>query len=434
MKHSLTLQCILGLLLGLALGAATQGLNPVFSQQAGPIADVSIRAWTNAFRLIVPFLIVTQLYIALTTRHRGTPGMVRLGLLIPTTFVGLLLLITLLTSIAMLAILDLPAMRHLAASAPELASAGGGELITPTAAPGPLAWVDELIPANLLASASGNNILPLMLFTVVFSLASRRLASALQQGLELGATAIRDAMFVIVEWLVRLSPFMVFALGVRLASGSGLEIGGLLLTFGAIKVVLLLLGTLILFALASLAGPYTPRRLARASFPAQLAALTTRSSLATVPALLKASEQDLKLPSGISSLVIPLAGSTLKLSRAVSDPVMLFFLAHLLGIHLSIGQIAIFFLTVLPLTLATPGVPRVVSGTRSVPAFVAVGIPPAYVVLFGAVTAFTDAFLTLINTTGYLAANIVVARLARVAPGPGPALSSTPSAADRPVL
>jgi Na+/H+-dicarboxylate symporter len=411
LKRSLTVLCILGLLLGLLLGVAAQRLDPAVSGQVELGAGVVIRAWTNAFRLIVPFLIVTQLYVALAARLPGAGGIVKLGLLIPTTFVGLMLLVTLFTTILTLVILALPLVQQLAASAPELSSTGG-EVVRATAVAGPLAWVDELIPPNLLASASGDNILPLMLFAAAFSLAARSLASNLQRVLEQGATAVRDAMFVMVEWLVRLSPFMMVALGVRLASGSGLQIGGLMLAFGAIKVVLLLLGTVMLFALASVAGPFSPGRLARALFPAQLAALTTRSSLATVPALLKASDQDLKVPSGISSLVIPLAGSTLKVSRAVSDPLMLLFLAHVLGIQLSVGQMAVFFLTVLPMTIATPGVPRVVSGTRSVPAYVAVGIPPQYVVLFGTVTALTDAFLTLINTTGYMAANIVVTRFA----------------------
>jgi hypothetical protein len=66
------------------------------------------------------------------------------------------------------------------------------------------------------------------------------------------------------------------------------------------------------------------------------------------------------------------------------------------------------------------------SGSRSLPAFVAVGIAPEYVFLFGATTAILDVFLTVLNSTGYLSATVLVSRLiarreARGQPVPIPA-------------
>src|SRR4029077_12416031 len=125
-------------------------------------------------------------------------------------------------------------------------------------------------------------------------------------------------------------------------------------------------------------------------FPAQVTAAATRSSIATVPVLLRESEDRLRIPEKVSALVIPLGGATLKLSRAVSSPVKLLFLAHFLGLSISPGQLVTFALTIIMLSPNTAGVPSVMSGTRSMPAFVAIGVPPEYVVLFGATTAILD--------------------------------------------
>ena len=103
---------------------------------------------------------------------------------------------------------------------------------------------------------------------------------------------------------------------------------------------------------------------ARAAVPSQLAALTTRSSLATVPSLMLAAEQSLGLSPVVTASVIPLAGATLKLSRAVSNSTKFLFLAHVLGITLTPGQVAVFTATVLLMSPATPGVPSVASATE----------------------------------------------------------------------
>jgi Na+/H+-dicarboxylate symporter len=108
-----------------------------------------------------------------------------------------------------------------------------------------------------------------------------------------------------------------------------------------------------------------------------------------------------------------LAGATLKISRAATGPIRLIFLAHVLGIPLGAGQVAVFIATIMLLSASTAGVPSVSSGNRSLPAYVAAGIPAEYVVLLGVAVNLTDAILTLFNTTGYLSATAIVERFRR---------------------
>lgn len=271
------------------------------------------------------------------------------------------------------------------------------------------AWVDDLVPSDLVSALGGSNILPAMLVTLAFALAARRLAPPALETLRRGFTAVGDAMFILVEWLLVLTPGVIAALVARTAATSGLEVGRVMLWFTAVEIIVLVAVVVALYPASILAGRTPPGRFARLLVPAQLTAATTRSSLATIPALLSASTSLARADSAMP-YVIPLAGAVLKLSRAVSGPVKLIFLASVLGVPLTIDRILVFTVTIILLSPSTVGVPRVTSGSRSLPAYIAAGIPGEYVVLLSATTMVTDIFMTVLNTTGYFAAGVIVDR------------------------
>jgi proton glutamate symport protein len=405
-KRSVTVLSLGGLILGILLGAAVQQLDPAAGARAITIADGLIRAWTNALRLVVPFLVCSQLYVAIAGRRPSAAGAVKLGMVVPAVFVVLWTVMALATIAALFGLFSLPILPGLSLDLPTL-----GPAPAPGSPAAPTSWIDELIPPNLLVAAAGNNLLALMLFTVVLAFAAQRLPLERQRVFELGLTALRDAMLVIVDWLVRPAPLMLLAFGLRFASPAGLRLGGVLLSYAALRIALLLAGIALLYVVSSVAGRFSLARFARALAPAQLTAFATRSSLATVPALLAAADRELRLPAVTSSVVIPLAGATLKVSRAVSEPVQLLFLAHVLGIELGAQQLAVFLLILLPLAITTPGTPRPVSTLRLLPVYVSLGIPAPYYMLTEPVTAISDPFDTMINTTGYMTTNVLVTRL-----------------------
>ncbi len=427
MKRSLTVQCIVGLSLGVLAGILLPRLRPEAVSAWLGVAESAIRVWTNALRLVVTPLVVTQLFVAISP-HRASKGdAAALGLGIPLVFIGLLAFTMLCAILVTAGLLASPLVPHLAFTDFDAARAA----TQAAAAAGPAgagSWMDDVIPPNLVAAAARPEaILGLMLFTLAFALAARRLAPELQQVLETSSRAVRDTLFVIIGWLLRLAPVLVFALGLRSSVNSGLAVGQLLLAYIVVELVVLLFCTGALYPLTALGGRVPLHRFARAVFPAQVTAAASRSSLATVPVLIREADAALEIPSKISALVIPLGGATLKLSRAVSGPVKLLFLAHFLGLALSPGQILVFAMTTILLSPSTAGVPSVMSGARSLPAFVAVGIAPEYVMLFGATTAILDVVLTVLNTTGYLSATVLVSRLlssraarARQVPTPAP--------------
>lgn len=394
------------MVIGILLGAALQQVDPAAGARAITIADGLIRAWTNALRLVVPFLVVSQLYVAIAGLRPSAAGAVKLGMVVPAVFVVLWTVMALATIAVLFGLFSLPILQGLSLDASTL-----GPAPAPGSPAAPTSWIDELIPPNLLAAAAGNNLLALMLFTVVLALAAQRLPPERRRVFELGFTAVRDAMLVIVAWLVRPAPLMLLAFGLRFTSATVLRVGGVVLGYAAVRIALLLAGIALLYVVSCIAGRFSLARFAKALAPAQLTAFASRSSLATVPALLAAADRELRLPPVTSSVVIPLAGATLKVSRAVSEPVQLLFLAHVLGIHLGAEQLAAFLLFLIPLAITTPGMARPVSTLRVLPMYVSLGIPATYYMLTEPVTAISDPFDTMMNTTAYMTTNVLVTRL-----------------------
>ena len=396
----LTLYSLAGLAVGLAIGLLFIRGAPA-EHPALLAAQAITRAWTNAFRLLVVPFVASQLFLALAATELPASRVGRLALLTPVVFLALLLGTFMLSYATAGGLMSVPYLADIR--------------LDPVAAPPPPAgttpigasWVDGLIPPNLFAALAGENLLAVMLATAAFALASRRLAAERRGVLERAVRALSEVMFILVEWLIRAAPLVLFALGVASGARSGLRIGNALLGYTVLASLMLLIALGALYPVAAAFGRVSPLRFARAVWPAQLAAAATRSSLATLPLLLAGAESGLRLPRAAAGYVIPLAGALLKLSRGVSEPATLLFLAGALDISLSVGQIVTFTAAMILLT-PTPGVPRVTSGTRSLPLYVAVGIPPEYVVLLAATTAVTDILMTVLNSTGYLTAAVLL--------------------------
>jgi Na+/H+-dicarboxylate symporter len=402
---TLTVLSLAGLAVGIAVGITLrQNPGPV-AEGTTAVAAALVRIWTNAFRVLVVPLVVSQLYLTVAASGAPGKGLGRLSALTMGAFVALLVMTVVVTVLTAFPLMRLPLVSGLTLPPPT------DGLPPPAATTGtPGAWVDAFVPPNLVAAASSDGLLPLMLFTLAVGVAARRLEAPLRESLATFSRAIAGAMFILIEWLLVVTPLVVLALGTVAAASSGLAIGGILLGFVAVETVLLVLAILLLYPVTLVAGRFAPGALARALLPAQLTAVTTRSSLATIPSLLTAA-RTLRIPEPVAAYVLPLAGSTLKLSRAVSNPTKLIFLATVLAIPLDWQAILLFTVTILLLSPSEVGVPRVTSGSRSMPAYVAAGIPPQYVVLLAAATAVTDFLLTLLNTMGYFTATVVSARL-----------------------
>lgn len=212
------------------------------------------------------------------------------------------------------------------------------------------------------------------------------------------------------SWLLAVAPIGVFALAFVLAARTGVSSMGALGWFVVLVCGLLVAFTALLYPLATVLGGISPRRFARGVLPAQIVAAGTRSSLASLPALLKGAEEGAGLPRETYGFVLPLAVSVFKVNRGLTSLTKLLFLAHLYGVTLEPAQIAAFTLTVLLISFGTAGIPSPVNGLNTLPAYLAAGIPAQGVVLLGALNSIPDVFETIINVTGDMTAATIVSR------------------------
>lgn len=291
----------------------------------------------------------------------------------------------------------------------------------PLEAPGDLDvgdWLLQLIPTNPFAAAAEENILQVVVFTIFFAVAAGRLAPASRATLVAFFTPVAEAMLVIVAWLLRVSPLAVFALAYAAAREIGLNAAWVLVSFAVLTSLIMVLAILGLIPVAGILGRVGTARFLGAVWPGQLVALTTRSSLATLPALVKGAKAKLGLPDRVIGFGLPFAASTFKPNRLISSPGKLLFLSWIYAVPIDPLGYAMFVGYVMLLAPTTVGVPN--QGTRmtTLPAYLALGIPVEGVVLIQSVDMLWDFAATALNATGYLAATTLLPRDAASATAP----------------
>ena len=412
-RPSFTTASLIALAAGLTIGllghGAESGAVRALAAAAKPVGDL----WFASLQMvIVPLMVVFTLAAIVSSRREGVGAL---------TGRAVLLFATMLSTGALVALVLTPRIVRLYPVDPATVAALESRTSVPAAVremanAAPVSfedWIAALVPRNLLESAVRGEILPLLLFTVLLGLAITRLPSEQREPVSRVLHGLSEAMLIAVRWILALTPIGVFAFSLLFALGAGGAAVGVLGAWAVIGSGLSLLCTILLYPATALFGRTTVREFARAVAPAQLVAATTRSSIAALPALVQGGRERLRMPDTATGLVLPLGVSLFKLNRTVSSAAKFIFLAHVCGVRLSPGQVTTFLLTVGILSFSTAGIPS--RGTlRSLPAYLAAGIPLEAVVIVDTVEAIPDVFGTVLNVTGDMSAATLLSRSSRI--------------------
>ena len=378
-----------------------------------PVGDL----WIAALLMTVLPLVISQVLAAITG-GRGAESVAMLGL----RAVGLFLV--LLAAGALFALLLAPPLIT------QYPAGSAGLASTPAASASPEAggraagaasgsrWTDSLVPRNIFEAAARGDILPLLIFSLLFAAAASRLPDEYRAPLARLFQGVAQAMLICVRWILRLAPAGVFALTYVLALKTGGQAAGMLSVYIAIVCGLIFVFTLLLYPMTALLGRTTIREFARAVAPAQLVAVSTRSSVAALPALIDGGRRHLRLPGSSTSFVLPLSVSLFKVNRTISSLVKLFFLAHVYGVALRPGAVATFLAIETILSFGTAGVPLGGLSMKGLPAYLAAGVPVEGVMILEAVETIPDIFKTLANVTGQMSAATLLSRSSRASSAP----------------
>ncbi|HVL38326.1 MAG TPA: cation:dicarboxylase symporter family transporter [Fimbriimonadaceae bacterium] len=389
----------LGLLLGFVLGGIAHGT------QAPPalvdfISEIG-RLWTNALRISVVPLSMALLIAGIAGLPSGR-DLGRWTARAVVTFGGLI-------AVGLTVTLGLGGL-YLRASAPDavtLPLAGGASAKTAAQAG---SWADSLIPPKLFDAMARNDMLAITLVSILFALALRQIDEPRRLAVLGLLGTLRDVILVFVQWVLMLLPLGAFALAFAFAAKGAGAVGVGVLEFVGFVTGLQITFLLAIYLAVLLLGRIPFRSFAGSIWPAQAVALTTRSSLASLPTMVE-SAQRMNLPTPATQVVLPMAVTFLKLNRTITSPSRLLFVAAVFGVVLEPAQVLVFVLTVVLLSLSTPGLPSAGTG-RTLGAYVAAGLPVEGVLLFEAVNPIIDFLSTVLNVTGNLAAAVIVSRWA----------------------
>lgn len=402
----LTAWSMVALGLGLGLGLVLHGSQAPWVEKLAGVLEPVGQIWISVLKFTVVPLVLTQAVAAvMRTERLGALGVRTLVI-----FVALLL------AVAAFTLLVTPPLISLYQVDPATSAALRAGFSVPEDVRDALEsrtgvgdWLWGFIPTSLTRLFRGANFLLVLLGTIILALIAKRLVGSRLEQLQRGTTRIADLAMQVVGWVLLATPLGVLALSFGLALSAGGGAVGMMAFFVVVVSGLMLVVTALLYPLTAIIAGIRIRQFAQSVAPAQLVAVSTRSSLASLPALVEGGRAH-GFPVAATGFVLPLAVATFKLSLAVSHPFMLLFLAHAFGVPLGLDRILIFTGTILLMSFATLGIPGGNPGVSTLPAFVAAGVPVEGVLILDTVEAIPDIFKTIINVTADMSAAVIATR------------------------
>jgi proton glutamate symport protein len=405
---SLTLQVLIALIAGLAVGLGISGSDAAAAQTTLAVLEPVGTLFINAIRMTVIPLVVSTLIVGVSSapdpRAVGRIGaralVIFVVVLSAASAMGVLIGAPLFAAFP----LEASAVEALRASAEDISVSGSAQVPTLTQ------WIVGLVPVNPIKAAADGAMLPLILFSVLFAASLTRIAADRRAAVTKVFEGIQDASLVLVRAILAFAPLGVFALAVPLAARMGIAAAGALVTYIVIVsgICILFMG-LVLYPAAVILGRISLREFAKAALPAQGIAFSSRSSLAALPAMLESVRDTLKLPPAIGSFFIPLAASMFRAGAGIGQTVGVLFIAKLYGVDLGTAQLLTIAVTSVITSFSVPGVPGG-SILVMIPVLMSAGIPVEGIGILLGVDTIPDMFRTTTNVTGHMSAAVILAR------------------------
>ena len=142
-------------------------------------------------------------------------------------------------------------------------------------------------------------------------------------------------MIQIVRWVLLFAPIGAFALAVPLAMHLGNAAAGAIAFYLAAMVGFHAAIIAIIYLVVPLVTGTPIARFARAMLPAQVVVVSTRSSLAALPAMLEGAQRELDISPDVAGFTIPLGVALLRANIAVAWIIQVIFLGKLYGVTMS---------------------------------------------------------------------------------------------------
>lgn len=287
----------------------------------------------------------------------------------------------------------------------------GGQPVQPASPPTIGQWLAGLAPGNAVAAAAEGAILPLVVFALFFGFAATQLPEAQRQPMVAFFRAVADTMIIIVRWVLYAAPIGVFALALGVGLTAGVGIVGLIAQYIVIVSAVTAAIVPMAFLFAFIWGRAPVGRFTNAVAPVLAVAISSRSSLASLPLMVERSIDAMGVPNRVVNLVLPMAVAVFRMTSPVANLGVVFFCAAVYGHDLSPGAIVVGGLVSIAISIGSVGLPGEISFVASVaPISMAMGVPIELLGILVAVEAVPDIFRTVGNVSADMAATVIVGK------------------------
>ncbi len=267
----------------------------------------------------------------------------------------------------------------------------------------PLQFLVDIVPSNIIYSATENkNMLQIIFFAIIFSISMIMLPKENVKYVKGFFDGINDIILMIVDLIMKVSPYGVFAL----LSGLVVDFGGssnifIALGMYSLTVVIGLLIMVLVFypLILYLFTDIKYLQFFKGISPAQMLAFSTSSSAATLPVTMERCEQELGVSKQVSSFVLPL-GATINMDgTSLYQAVAAVFIAQAFGYDLNFSDQLTIILTATLASIGSAAVPGA-GMVMLVIVLSSVGINPQGIALIFAVDRILDMLRTVVNVSG----------------------------------
>jgi proton glutamate symport protein len=388
---------ILGALIGgLLLGIAAAGIDAPWRDPATRAALVVGGLWLDALKMTVIPLIVALLVTGIV----GSAEAARAGGLATRSILWFVVVLTssaLFGGIMMPALLAIFPLPQSAAEALRVGLAGVDPGSIAGAVPSAADFLRSIIPPNVFAAAAEDKILPLVVFTAIFAFAMTRIEAPKRKALAGFFEAIADTMLVMIGWVLFVAPLGVFALAFAVSAGAGAAALGAIAHYVLLISSLGLLIVIASYAVAVIFGRVPLGVFARAMVAPQAVAISTQSSLASLPAMLTASKE-MGIRETSADVTLPLAVALFRATGPAMNFGVAFYVAHWFGVEPGALQMVAAIALASVMSYSAVSLPGQISFVTSIaPISLALGVPIEPLGLLIAVETIPDIFRTLGN-------------------------------------
>ncbi|WP_127581975.1 dicarboxylate/amino acid:cation symporter [Paenibacillus koleovorans] len=271
----------------------------------------------------------------------------------------------------------------------------------------------DLTPSNPISDMSAGKVVPVLIFALFVGVAVLHVSTKKPDAVQPFRTLLKslvDVLHQVVKYVIRLTPYGVYALVGAMAARYGLETLSPLAKIIVASYVALILHFVIVFGgLVAFVAKVNPLKFFRKAYPTIAVAFTTRSSYATLPVNLEVITKRLRVSPRIASFVAPL-GATMNFNGCggVWPAIVAIFVAKVYNLDLGLSDYLILVFVAIISSIGVAGVPGPATISTTV-VLTALGLPLEGMGLVIAVESVIDMGRTAVNATGTTVTSLLVA-------------------------